>query len=358
MKCFVIMPFGNPSVDPEQARKLELIYSQWIKPAVESIKCGTDETISCHRADKTLRPEEIVNHIIENLITSDFVIADLSGRNPNVFYELGVRHAVNNNTILIADGLDDVPFDLRGLRTIVYRYEPEYMLRLRDSLKQAIHELLEQPGVIDNPVRRFLYNREVEKLVKQSAPPGYDVFKDILAEMASLKAEVTTHVNDVRHVMELITTTDKPRAEVGAHESLNLKFFEGVWRNPTTNSTYYARVVDGRLFMPYCYRGDTHLTGHYYNFRLVGETLVGRFEWLDESGISGYAIQKVESSDRLVGGWWYAQDVPPEMINDVSRINLSMPSMRESDLERDTATKRFPRWAEAYFFKGLYKREW
>jgi hypothetical protein len=54
MKCFVIMPFGNPKVNPEQARRLDLIYSQWIKPAVESIKDPSrpDEQIICHRADK------------------------------------------------------------------------------------------------------------------------------------------------------------------------------------------------------------------------------------------------------------------------------------------------------------------
>src|SRR4051794_18566007 len=99
MKCFVIMPFGNPKVNPEHARKLDLIYSQWIKPTVESIKdpCKPDESIVCHRADKAMRPEEIITHIIEHLMTSDIVIADLSGKNANVFYELGVRHVINNN---------------------------------------------------------------------------------------------------------------------------------------------------------------------------------------------------------------------------------------------------------------------
>lgn len=356
MKCFVIMPFGNPKIDPEQARKLELIYSQWIKPTVESIKCGANESIVCHRADKELRPEEIITHIIENLITSELVIADLSGRNPNVFYELGVRHAVNNNTILIADDLDDIPFDLRGLRTIVYRYEPEQMLQLRNSLEQAIYEVLKEPDKIDNPVRRFLYNREVDKLIKQPTPPGYDVFKDIIAEMASLKAEVSNHVNEVRHVMKLITSTEKISAETAISHSLDLKFFEGVWRNKSTGSTYYGRVVDGELFMPYCYHGDSYLTGHYYNLRVIGETLVGRFEWLDESEVSGYALQKVESENKLVGGWWYAQDVPKEMLNDVSRIDMSIPMMKKSILERGAPIKRFPRWAEEYFRKGLYRR--
>jgi hypothetical protein len=355
MKCFVIMPFGNPKIDPEQARKLELIYTQWIKPTIESIKCSNDTFITCHRADKELRPEEIITHIIENLVSSDIVIADLSGRNPNVFYELGVRHAVNNNTILIADDLDDIPFDLRGLRKIVYRYEPEHMLKLKNSLEQAFREILKEPDRIDNPVRRFLYNQEVDKLLKQPTPPGYDVFKNIISEMASLKKEVSSHVNEVRHVMKLITSTERVNIGTSKSESVNLKFFEGIWKNKVTGSTHCARIVDGELFMPYCYRGDTELTGHYYNLRLIGDTLLGRFEWLDESGVSGYTFQKVESKNRLQGGWWYSEDVPWEVLNDISRINASIPGMTESILERNPRVKRFPSWAEEYFRKGLYK---
>jgi len=356
MKCFVIMPFGNPKVDPEQARKLELIYSQWIKPTVESITFSDDESIKCHRADKEARPEEIITHIIENLVTSDIVIADLSGRNPNVFYELGVRHAVNNKTILIAEDLDDIPFDLRGLRAIVYRYEPEHMLKLKNSLEQAIREILKDLDRIDNPVRRFLYNKEVDKLIKQPTPPGYDVFKNIISEMASLKMEVSNHMNEVRHIMKLITSTEGSIAGTNEPENLELKFFEGIWKNRETGSTYCARVVGGELYMPYCYHGDTELTGHYYNFRLIGNTLFGRFRWFYRPP-SGYFYLRVESKDRLVGGWWSNEDIPNEIIIDISRLNASIPWMTESVLNKESKNRQFPSWAEEYFRQGLYKEE-
>lgn len=350
MKCFVIMPFGDPNIDPEKARKLELIYSQWIKPAVESIKSPilNNEKIICHRADKEVRPEEIITHIIENLITADIVIADLSGRNPNVFYELGVRHAVNNNTILIAENLNDIPFDLRGMRTIAYRYEPEHMLKLKDSLEQAITEILKAPDKIDNPVRRFLYNREVDKLIKQTTPPGYDVFKNVITEMSSLRKEFSNHVDEVRQIIKLITSTEKEKVLAKTQKDLDLKFFEGVWRNILTDSTFYARVVNGELLLPYCYRGNSELTGHYYNCKAIGETLFSRFEWLN-GGISGYAFFRVESENRLVGGWWYSEDVPLEIMNDVSRISDSIPRMKKSILERYTKIEKLPSWAEEYF---------
>ncbi len=362
MKCFVIMPFGNPKFNPEHARKLELIYSQWIKPTVESIRLpGTqDERIICHRADKELRPEEIITHIVENLVAADIVIADLSGKNPNVFYELGVRHAVNNNTILIAEDLDDVPFDLRGLRTIIYKYEPEQMLNLKNSLEQAINRILSDPDKIDNPVRRFLYDREVSKLIKEPAPPSYEVFMNLISEMSALKIEFNNHANEVRHIMKLVTATED-KISASTQTKVDLTLFEGVWEDQVSGSTYCARIIDGELFMPYSYGSDSYLTGLYYNCRLIGETLFSRFKWLDISrwfalGTSGYSFLKIESENKLVGGWWFSDDISSDLANDFSRLNDSVPGMTMSILKRHSANKQFPSWAEKYFRKALYKR--
>lgn len=350
MRCFVIMPFGNPKDDPQQARKLELIYSQWIKPTIESIKCPAlvNERIECHRADKTNIPEEIITHIIENLVTSDFVIADLSGRSPNVFYELGVRHAVNNNTILIAESLDDIPFDLRGLRTIIYQYDPEHMLELKASLEQAINELLSKPDQIDNPVRRFLYNREVEKLIKQPTPPGYDVFKNVISEMQSLKREFRNHLNEVRHIMKVVTSTGRNIETAENRNRFDLTFFEGAWKDEPSGSNFYARVVHGELLFAYCYAGNSRLSSRFYNCKVIGDTLFARFKWF-HAPISGYTFLKVESENKLVGGWWYSEDIPDESLNDISNINASIPDMHKSILKRKTNIDEFPLWAERFF---------
>src|SRR5206468_9820269 len=95
MKCFVIMPFGNPQADQEAAR-FRLVYEHWVKPTVEQVRVPgrPDERITCHRADRENRPGEVVTHVIQFLVDAEVVVADLTGRNPNVFYELGVRHSV------------------------------------------------------------------------------------------------------------------------------------------------------------------------------------------------------------------------------------------------------------------------
>ena len=92
MRCFVIMPYGNRLNDLDRKRELDLFYEELIKPAVESVAVPgqTGQFVHCHRADKEPRQGEIVMHIIENLVLSEIAIADVTGRNPNVFYELGV----------------------------------------------------------------------------------------------------------------------------------------------------------------------------------------------------------------------------------------------------------------------------
>ena len=174
MRCFVIMPFGDPSVDPVAARKSDSIYTNWIKRAVESIADpdAPGGQIQCSRADRNHQMRDIIEHIVEALVEADIVIADLTGRNANVFYELGVRHATSVNTILIAESEHEIPFDLRRMRTFFYRYEPNAMLDLQNNIRLAISEIIRDRDRIDNPVRRYLYERETRKIMQSSSPHG------------------------------------------------------------------------------------------------------------------------------------------------------------------------------------------
>src|SRR5271166_3226218 len=208
MKCFVIMPFGDIRSDPDRRRQLDLLYEELIKPAVESVRIPgrPQEKFICHRGDKEARPGEIITHIVENLVEADISIANLSGRNPNVFYELGVRHAVNDNTILIAQSEDDVPFDLRGQRLIIYRCDFEGGVLLRNALVEAIEDVLRSPKRVDNPVRRYLYDREKEKIQATGTPPAADFVKDLLGEVENLRSDFKAQTVEIRAIMEAITS--------------------------------------------------------------------------------------------------------------------------------------------------------
>ena len=115
-KCFVIMPFGQQGTT-EYERNLRL-YQIMIKPVVE--ECG----YLCIRADELETMGNITRDIIELLYYADLVIADLSNHNPNVFYELGVRHTLfRSGTIPIIRKYDSLPFDIANYRAIFYSTE-------------------------------------------------------------------------------------------------------------------------------------------------------------------------------------------------------------------------------------------
>lgn len=103
--CFTVMPFGG---------WFDKYYSQIYKPAIE--RAG----FIPKRADDLSRPGTIINDIWQYTQNAKIILADLTGRNPNVFYELGLAHSLAKPAVLVAESISDVPFDLRSLRVIEY----------------------------------------------------------------------------------------------------------------------------------------------------------------------------------------------------------------------------------------------
>ncbi len=147
--CFVIMPIS----DSKSCREAEWteIFNNVIKPAVE----GAGYNYQCKRSEALFG--NIIENILDELNRADIVIADLTDRNPNVFYELGVRHALRGATILIAQSLNDIPFDLRPYATQVYDWK---ITAGRDRFKERIKEIIQliesQPAKASSPVREYL----------------------------------------------------------------------------------------------------------------------------------------------------------------------------------------------------------
>lgn len=120
---FVLMPF-EPGLRP--------VFEDHIK------KVATKNSLTAGRADDFFTSGSIMTDIWSAISAARIVIADCTNRNPNVFYELGIAHAIGRNTILISQSIDDVPFDLRHLRTIIYEYTPRGMNTFEERLEGAI----------------------------------------------------------------------------------------------------------------------------------------------------------------------------------------------------------------------------
>jgi hypothetical protein len=344
------MPIGDPDKDLESAKRFEHIYTHWIKTAVEDLNLAPElGRIGCHRADKEVRPGDIIAQVIEALSEADIVIADLTGRNPNVFYELGVRHALRNNTLLIAQDLEDIPFDLRGQRAICYRYDPESLISLKRQLQASLSEMISATTQIDNPVRRFLYEREVAKLVAAPVPPGYDALRQLLNEMHVVRQDLAERVIEIRELVQHTTSTREPPAVLASEE---LSVFEGAWTSTEDGGLYVVKRTGPELRGPYCFGSDRELTAHFFNVQIVGEQLLCRFKWFGQP-IEGCVILRPVGEDRLVGGWWYIDRLPAKARTDLQRVHEKLPGMNPLHLVRVPMPEPMPSWATDYFNRAI-----
>lgn len=150
--CFVIMPFSATATCTED--EWTEFFETVLRPAVEEAGLNYE----CHRSAATRG--NIVKAIIQSLNDAHVVIADLTDSNPNVFYELGVRHALTNRTILLAQHRDFIPFDLRPYASHVYEWRSLVGRdALRETLRGLLREVDESPERSDNPVSDFLSGR-------------------------------------------------------------------------------------------------------------------------------------------------------------------------------------------------------
>jgi hypothetical protein len=122
---FVVMPFGEDLVP---------VYQDHIKAVCERLR------LKVERADDFRGARAVVRDVWSAVFAAKVIIADCTGRNANVFYEIGLAHAVGTPTILITQEAADIPFDLQGLRHIEYTLAPRGMKAFEDDLSETLED--------------------------------------------------------------------------------------------------------------------------------------------------------------------------------------------------------------------------
>lgn len=119
--CFVAMPFGTKRTSGRSRIDFDRVYRELIAPAIERAD------LEPLRADEERTGGIIHKPMFERLILCDYVVADLTTANPNVFYELGVRHAVRpySTVLIFAKGAGQLPFDVAPLRALPYEIDTD-----------------------------------------------------------------------------------------------------------------------------------------------------------------------------------------------------------------------------------------
>jgi len=149
--CFYITPIG--AEDSEERRHSDMFLSSLIEPAL----LGFD--LEVVRADKIAQPGMITSQVLEHVLRARLVIADLSFHNPNVFYEVALRHATKLPVVQICRRKDGLPFDVNQVRTIsldttgIYTLIPK-LETYRSEIATQVRAALDGQGS-SNPISVF-----------------------------------------------------------------------------------------------------------------------------------------------------------------------------------------------------------
>lgn len=152
--CFYVTPIGDEA--SEERKHADVFLGHLVEPAVEALDAGMNVV----RADHIENPGLITAQVIQHILHARLVIADLSFHNPNVFYELALRHATGKPTVLICRQQDKLPFDISDIRTIrvdmsdIHSFVTQ-METWRAELTNMARRALDDPGASANPLTAF-----------------------------------------------------------------------------------------------------------------------------------------------------------------------------------------------------------
>jgi hypothetical protein len=178
--CFIISPIGDEA--SEIRKRADQVLRHILTPAAEA--CGYDPI----RADKISEPGMITSQVIQHIVDDPLVIADLTGMNPNVFYELAIRHAIRKPLVQIVNKGEKIPFDVAGMRTIPVDHHD------LDSVDEAKAEIQKQikavegkkPEQIESPIS---VSMEIQSL-RQSDRPEDRTLAEIVSAVSQMRSDV------------------------------------------------------------------------------------------------------------------------------------------------------------------------
>lgn len=215
--CFLIMPFSAvPGI--ASAREWTRTFDELIKPAVESAGLG----YACVRS-APLRGN-LIRSIMDDIWKADALIADLTGQKANVFYELGVRHALRGRSLLIARRKRDIPSDLQSYAWHIYDDKSKLG---RDRFFNVVRDFLEDvetnPHRHDNPVEDFLQSEHQEAFLHRLLPQlatqvQNDAVRQAVADLADTYRRISIgqipisggKVGYFSHFFDLLEPNTKP----------------------------------------------------------------------------------------------------------------------------------------------------
>ena len=178
--AFVIMPFGEG---------FDEIYNLFLVGAL------TEAGYEVSRADDLGGSQNIVKGIVRGIKNNDLIVADLTDSNSNVFYELGLAHALNKPVILLTQEIKDLPFDLKSYRVISYKTHFAHIKLAREELTKLAADFLSGEAEFSSPVSDFL------------GQPVETIFQHLTIDSDMQEVGFLDHLADMEEGLERLTNS-------------------------------------------------------------------------------------------------------------------------------------------------------
>lgn len=229
-KCFAIMPFGQKKEKRPDGTEAEIdfdyVYHELIEKAVESLG------IDCDRCDEIIDTGSIHSKMFCGIFEADVAVVDVSFMNPNVYYELGVRHALNKHTTLVIrkNSNQPPPFNISGLNVLGYDIDDTQKLEAsRQKIREYVKNGMEKQSV-DSLVHEYLDGLKVERKSKKLGKKMSRLYQ--IANVPGREIGIIT--GDIQNITEV-----------------------DVWVNPENTDMLMARHFDRGISATIRYLGAT-----------------------------------------------------------------------------------------------------
>jgi hypothetical protein len=230
------MPIGVQNYNEIEYTESDLKnkYNDLIKKSLEEARPG----LEIMRSDDVSMPGSISTDILTKLMYSKYVIADVSLPNPNVFYELGIRHAIRTGTILLKDrDIRNSVFDISHLRFIEYENTASGLKELTNKLRQYFEYFDRSPGKPDN---QFI---ELASFLKFQYPKFIDIEEENRKKQMAMINILTPILNNPEMFRVLIDPNiDKDKK--------NSKFIEAMQNDPNFVAEMLKNLIGSGLLKP------------------------------------------------------------------------------------------------------------
>lgn len=270
--CFIISPLGAD--DSETRRKADGLINAVLKPVLKELDF---ETIAPHEIDT---PGSITQQVIHHLLTDDLVIANLTELNPNVMYELAVRHAKRLPIVCVIEKGTKLPFDIATERTIFYDNDMAGVEALKPRLSKTVIEATSDKEP-DNPIYRVVKDSIMREVVAADDSQAYILQR--LDEIASNLNRLRRQVEPESHRIG-----PKKRRVIFTIEGKDRLISEDEVVNEILNTNYPSEGFSFSEINPGKYQFDIRIQNNRDAERLLGKLTEKNFH-IDNVIMESYA---------------------------------------------------------------------